>query len=344
MMRSSGLIVASLIASSRAIDSSDITLPVVNVKFDAPLPGAASSTGIEGLKQRSANVFESVASSSDVVAQFASEAESQLNMLQQIFQKAAHGRSASLLSLKTQDAWPVEYTAAADNMPIIDLRLEPPRNQLNALQEVAAKLSSAREQKEQELMHEFDAATASAAEGFLSKISASAARHMGSSKRAASTGFREGEPSFSAQVNLLESTAPSSSLARDLERMEKKRDLDAANLVNEAIRELPALVTLVQNEFESEVQRHLSGASRRTSFLARQSDAAAADVTNVRVHAGDAFASVAGIARDLEGKRDASEAAMRRQILEKEAQVLRRASLQALDALKARVEETLHSA
>lgn len=86
---------------------------------------------------------------------------------------------------------------------------EPPRNQLNALQEVAAKLSSAREQKEQvclqcslrssrlsleacciaaidsfdalsvqELMHEFDAATASAAEGFLSKISASAARHM----------------------------------------------------------------------------------------------------------------------------------------------------------------------
>ena len=51
---------------------------------------------------------------------------------------------------------------------------------------------------------------------------------------AASTGFREGEPSFSAQVNLLESTAPSSSLARDLERMEKKRDLDAANLVNEA--------------------------------------------------------------------------------------------------------------
>ena len=119
-MRSSGLIVASLIASSRAIDSSDITLPVrsqlacsvffseslaliclilacfhffriliqvVNVKFDAPLPGAASSTGIEGLKQRSANVFESVASSSDVVAQFASEAESQLNMLQQIFQK-----------------------------------------------------------------------------------------------------------------------------------------------------------------------------------------------------------------------------------------------------------------
>ena len=50
---------------------------------------------------------------------------------------------------------------------------------------------------------------------------------------------------------------------------------------------------------QSEVQRHLSGASRRTSFLARQSDAAAADVTNVRVHAGDAFASVAGIARDL---------------------------------------------
>lgn len=43
-------------------------------------------------------------------------------------------------------------------------------------------------------------------------------------------------------------------------------------------------------------------------------------------------------------RRDASEAAMRRQILEKEAQVLRRASLQALDALKARVEETLHSA
>ena len=35
-------------------------------------------------------------------------------------------------------------------------------------------------------------------------------------------------------MNLLESTAPSSSLARDLERMEKKRDLDAANLVNEA--------------------------------------------------------------------------------------------------------------
>ena len=51
---------------------------------------------------------------------------------------------------------------------------------------------------------------------------------------ATSTGFREGEPSFSAQVNLLESTAPSSSLARDLERMEKKRVLDAANLVNEA--------------------------------------------------------------------------------------------------------------
>lgn len=51
---------------------------------------------------------------------------------------------------------------------------------------------------------------------------------------ATSTGFREAEPSFSAQVNLLESTAPSSSLARDLERMEKKRDLDASNLVKEA--------------------------------------------------------------------------------------------------------------
>ena len=135
-MRSSGLIVASLIASSRAIDSSDITLPVrlqlaacsafiivffsqslaliclmlaclyffrifiqvVNVKFDAPLPGAAGSTGIEGLKQRSANVFESVASSSDVVAQFASEAESQLNMLQQIFQKVPSSSASCCFS------------------------------------------------------------------------------------------------------------------------------------------------------------------------------------------------------------------------------------------------------
>lgn len=50
---------------------------------------------------------------------------------------------------------------------------------------------------------------------------------------------------------------------------------------------------------QSEVQKHLSGASRRTSFLAKHSEAAAADVTNVRVHAGDAFASAAGIARDL---------------------------------------------
>jgi len=97
-------------ASAVTAIEEDATLPVVNVQYDFPAQDIAgsslssSSAGILAFKQRAAHVRENIHKDSQVLAEFASTANKELDDLMQLLlakSSSGIGRSSSFLSIKS---------------------------------------------------------------------------------------------------------------------------------------------------------------------------------------------------------------------------------------------------
>lgn len=224
-------------------------------------------------------------------------------------------------------SWPLAYSYSPDSMPIVQIRLAPPRKPMPEVAAALSKLDSDRKLFETEHMLEVEVAynvslTKASQELTAlidrlmrpftkSVVKTVGLRRIGKHTHAGATSFREGARTLgghelAARVNVLPIAAPEASLETNIEKIEQKRTTDEGKLFEQAVLEMAGLSQIVQNEVEVQIARHSSklfhalklgsGASaevslastRSTAFLTQPIRASGPQLTtNVRIMASE---------------------------------------------------------
>ena len=265
-----------------------------------------------------------------------------------------------------------QLQATPETLPIIEVNLAPPANPLPEVSAEIQVLEKARDALEQEKMAKLEAAYNAALEGAKSKISVAIGSAMQLFDRpptlaARSTSFlalrtkREHGRASSGEgpnvrVKVLSVPPPDASIKSKLDAMEAKRADAEAQMLDQGIQEMGELTNVVVSELKESLQLQMSSlliptrgdvrlVSPAATFLATaERDVPGMPVPeglpqelNVRVGSSDVpYPTIAGVAQDMETRRDTAEHLLRQRILELE--------LKLLEAENELVKDALHKA
>lgn len=270
------------------------------------------------------------------------------------------------LSADAIPSWPIAYSYSPDTMPIIEVRLAPPRKPMLGVGLFLDSLESGRTHFEADRMLEVEAAYKTSLDEVLENLPTFIDRHMSLLEEQASflsnrqpQNIKAGRhtPSFlgglqptghelTARINLLPVKQPDASLERNINELEQKRTKDEGKVFEQADSEMKGLAKIVQNEAEAQIVRHVNACLHALKFGARAGQATflAGSIgflsaqlplpqsgsqltTNVRVMASEEpFHTVASMVADVERRRDTSEGMLRTRILELELKLLQAAN------------------
>lgn len=186
-------------------------------------------------------------------------------------------------------SWPIAYSYSPDSLPIMEIRLAPPRKPVPEVAAVLSNLESKRQLVEKEEMLQAEAAynttlaeAADSLEAMVDRLMRAFAKqeewistrpHGGDTRGAAkvSTSFRSrpAHPGLSfhqsrgasaghemaTRINLLPMVGPSESLQPKIEVLERKRSNEERALYTEAKDEMAKWTTIVQSEAEAEITK-----------------------------------------------------------------------------------------
>jgi len=270
------------------------------------------------------------------------------------------------LSADAVPSWPIAYSYSPDTMPIIEVRLAPPRKPMLEVGLFLDSLESGRTHFEADQMLEVEAAYKTSLDDVLGNLPAFVDHHMWlleehaafmSTRQPQKTQAGRHTPSFlgshqanghelTARINLLPVKQPDASLERNINEIEQKRTRDEGKVFKQAVSEMAGLAKIVQNEAEAQIVRHVNAClhalkfgprAGQATFLAGSIGFLSAQLplpqsgsqltTNVRVMASEEpFNSVASMVVDVERRRDTSEGMLRARILELELKLLQAAN------------------
>jgi len=267
------------------------------------------------------------------------------------------------ISSEQAPSWPIAYSYAPDNMPIIQVRLAPPNKQMPTAADALSKLEQERVHFETEQLLQVEAAYKASLEAASTKLTAvvdrcmhafenppasMALKHHGwqqskslqatsfheSSKRSASNA--QGTNELAARLTVLASTNQwNADVEQVVKDMENKRSREEGHIFQQAMQEMEGLTTIVANEAEAELMRHVQALASRPAFVTRVRSTAFLNslqpvpaggpqlTTNVRIMASEEpFQTVGSMVESLAKARDASEGLIAAKILELEIQLL----------------------
>lgn len=172
-------------------------------------------------------------------------------------------------------SWPVSYAYSPDSMPIVQIRLAPPRKSMPEVAAVLSKLDTERKQFERDRMLEAEVAYNVSLKRASQELPALIDRlmrpftkpamliqhintHAGYGLRAMS--FHEsrstlGGHELSARINILPIASPNPSLEININEIETKRASDEGKMFDQAILEMAGLTQIVANEVEAQIIR-----------------------------------------------------------------------------------------
>lgn len=273
-------------------------------------------------------------------------------------------------------SWPTMYSYSPDTLPIMAVRLAPPRH---ALPEVEEKLSSAwnkiEELHAEELLKVQSALNASLAEASKSLpalvdrlmhvfVPASAWIADNKHSRLQASSFREARESdkheMTTRINVLPAPSPDASIGPMIEALEHKRSSEDKARFGQAIDEMAMLTKIVEMEAEAEITRAVRGLTNAqshglksnaksfmhtTSFLKQPVQPSGSQLTaNVRIGpSNEPFPTIASMVEDLERKRDAIEDSAGKRIQELQLQLLHAENTILEDALQGWVQHIRQS-
>lgn len=263
-------------------------------------------------------------------------------------------------------SWPIAYSYSPDSMPIIEVRLAPPRKPMAEVGLVLDSLENERTHFEADRMLEVEAAYNTSLRDVLRNLPSFVDHHMSpleehaafiSTRQPQNTQADRHTPAFlgghqlvghelTARINLLPVKQPDASLERNIDDIERKRTRDESKVFEQAVSEMAGLATIVQNEAEAQIVRHVNAClhalkfgprAGQAKFLAGSVGFLSAQLplpssgsqltTNVRVMASEEpFNTVASMVADAERRRDASQGLHRTRILELELKLLQAAN------------------
>ena len=244
---------------------------------------------------------------------------------------------------------------AIDQLPIVNVRLDPPAN---AQPQVAAEISlleGARNEMETTHLHELDLAFQHAvnhASSTLSEVISSAlggVPKLKTHKATSMLGVRDGlagrdDAAQSFAIEVLPPHEPDVAIKAKLDQIEHKRSADEEHIFEQAVSEFAALETIFTSEVLAQLHAHGYSVARHkgagflqaSKSVRRAGSGDMAPGLNVRLSASEQpFPTVAGLALAMEGRRDASEETIRNRVLELESQFFETANGLLHDALRA---------
>jgi len=270
------------------------------------------------------------------------------------------------LSADAGPSWPIAYSYSPDTMPIIEVRLAPPRKPMLEVGLFLDSLESGRTHFEADQMLEVEAAYKTSLDDVLGTLPTFVDHQMllleeqavfMSTRQPQNTQAGQHTPSFlvshqptghelTARINLLPVKQPDASLERNIKEIERKRTKDEGQLFKQARSEMAGLAKIVQNEAEAQIVRHVNACLHALKFGPRAGQATLLTgsigflsaqlplpqsgsqlTTNVRVMASEEpFNTVASMVADVERRRDTSESMLRTRILELELKLLQAAN------------------
>jgi hypothetical protein len=243
-----------------------------------------------------------------------------------------------------------------ETLPIIDVRLSPPANPLPEVSAEIQALEKARDALEQEKMAKLEAAYNAALEGAKIQISDAVGSAMflfqddvAESRSAPPASFLasrgggarvEAAGGANVKVKVLTVPPPDASIKSKLDAMEAKRTGLEAQVLDQAVQEMAALTEVVVRELKESLQLQMSAFSA-TEGLAKKSAGTSFLETkvhdepgmpapeglpaqlNVRVGASEVpYPTIAGLAQDMETRRDTAENLEKQKILDLERKLL----------------------
>lgn len=184
-------------------------------------------------------------------------------------------------------SWPIMYSYAPDSLPIIQVRLAPPRKPLPEVSALSSKLDADRAQFEAAQMLEVEAAYNASLKAAAEELPALIDRLMRSFEKPAGSTMRRkrgedhgsgkalsfnevrdkpGGHELTARINVLPTSSPDPSLERKVQEIEDKRTRDEGKLFQQALSEMEGLVTIVKSELEAQLTQQVSNMLRTMRF------------------------------------------------------------------------------
>lgn len=256
---------------------------------------------------------------------------------------------SSLFLLRASAVITTSGSTAPDDLPILQVKLGPPKRPLPEVEAEVSLLDHDRESLETDLMSHLNDVyekTLSAAKAEIDNLVATTSRpslRSSSSRKASAVAFLEEQSrgkaatsgpgsAFGVQLNILPAPPTDASVQSAMEKMESKRSREEKLLFAQASEEMQALTSIVLDALGAALAGRttsLRSSSKRSSaglgFVELASRRAGLPaLANVRIAAADeAFPRVSDLVKDMESRRDKAESAERSAILELELKLLR---------------------
>ena len=224
-----------------------------------------------------------------------------------------------------------------DQLPIVNVRLNPP---VNALPQVAAEISlleGARKYKETESLQVLDLAFQQAVNRASSTIPEVVTSAWGGMQNRQATSLLEirEDPEDAASagqsfgIEVRPPHEPDVSIKMKLDQLEHKRSTDEEHLFEQAVREFAVLDRIFTSEVLAQLRAHADLVETRKALgflqtskgMRRSESSDLSPGLNVRLSASlQPFPTIEGLALAMEGRRDASEEIIRNHVLQLESQ------------------------
>lgn len=234
--------------------------------------------------------------------------------------------------------WSEASLKGTDGLPVIQVRLAPPKQQLPDVAAETSQLEHLREQLETDLFGKLHAAYASALEHARAEINKLVDGSLGllvipsptSSSRflqiKTHKQTHDGTEGFSVKVNVAQAASTDPGTKGLMERIEDARATAEKKLFEQACAEMQGLTNIVLHELGAQLHSHFAAFQRaggHTAFFQTQQKDALPSTANVRIAASsEPFASVADMVEAMEAKRDTAEHLVEKSILELEIKLL----------------------
>lgn len=238
---------------------------------------------------------------------------------------------------------PVHMQELPETQPIIDIRLAPPANPQPEVNAEIQALEKARDSMEQEKAAKLEAAYNAALEGAKVKIGdvvSSTMRFMDTPSTLRPASFLAlrsrtgaGKGSSTVRVKVLSIPPPDASIKSKLDAIEAQRTGIEAQMLDQAVQEMGKLTEVVVGELKTNLQMQMSAlelSSLRSFLYTKEREIPGVAVPeglssqlNVRVGSSEAaYPTIAGLAQDMETRRDTAEHLERQRILELQLKLL----------------------
>ena len=276
-----------------------------------------------------------------------------------------------LVGAVSGQGWPAQHEASSDTQPNIEVRLAPPARPLPEVAAEIALLESSRGSLEEAAFGKLQAAYNRALQDAKAKIGDVVGRATQTAVEG--EGFRATEHAISflqagrdttagqpsVRVTVLPVSPPDPALRGGIDAIEEKRSALEAQLFEQATTEVGDLTAVILAELEAQLQPHARSVLSKARVAPapphapRTGPASFTEVEtgqtgglpeglNIRVGASDVpYPTVAGLVRDMELRRDASESLIRQRVLEMLMQLSKAENGMIKEALRRAVTEVL---